>query len=398
MKIVIFGATGFVGQQLVPILNDKGHELLVVGRSKTTLETCFPELDTVEYAEFDKRATGFDLAINLATTNTNSTADLSQFLSVNRDLLLSLAKSCQNIGVKRFVNFSSVHALDESNNSRYAKSKREGAAALDALAIDNYTNFYAPSVHGAKWSGQLAVLNGLPKAVAQFLFLPLAAMKPTVSIKTISDAIVDNADHVQTPLIISDKQQTNTFYHFTRRTIDICFVFLMLVLFWWLLLALWLMIKLDSKGPGVFAQERIGKNGNEFTCYKFRTMHVGTEQRGTHEVSSSSITKIGHFLRKYKLDELPQIMNLMKNEMSLIGPRPCLPNQVELIHERGERGVLNVKPGISGYAQVRNIDMSDPVLLANTDAKYVSLRGLMLDMKIAIQTAFGSGSGDRTRH
>jgi O-antigen biosynthesis protein WbqP len=113
-----------------------------------------------------------------------------------------------------------------------------------------------------------------------------------------------------------------------------------------------------------------------FTLIKFRTMKIGTLSAGTHLINSSNITRFGHFLRKFKLDELPQLLNVLMGHMSLVGPRPCLPNQRRLIVERKKRGVYKVKPGITGLAQVSGINMSRPVLLAKTDLKMIKQMSL----------------------
>jgi len=124
-------------------------------------------------------------------------------------------------------------------------------------------------------------------------------------------------------------------------------------------------------------------------------MAQGTSQAATHEVPAASITKIGKFLRGTKLDELPQIVNIVRNEISLIGPRPCLPSQSELVEKRHQLGVFDVKPGISGLAQIQDIDMSTPRRLAQVDSLYIALQCLPLDIKIALATATGSGQGDK---
>jgi lipopolysaccharide/colanic/teichoic acid biosynthesis glycosyltransferase len=166
---------------------------------------------------------------------------------------------------------------------------------------------------------------------------------------------------------------------------------------WWALVAAWLAVKFSSTGPGIFAQDRIGKGGNLFTCYKFRTMVTGTKQAGTHEVTVDSVTRVGSFLRKTKLDELPQVWNILMNELSLVGPRPCLPVQKELIAARNQYGVLDDKGGITGWAQIQGVDMSDAERLALLDAEYLNLRCISLDLKIILATATGSGQGDKIK-
>jgi lipopolysaccharide/colanic/teichoic acid biosynthesis glycosyltransferase len=167
-------------------------------------------------------------------------------------------------------------------------------------------------------------------------------------------------------------------------------------LLWWLLLGSWLAVRLTNPGPGLFAQERVGRKGRVFRCYKFRTMQVGTRNVGTHDVDATQITPVGRFLRKTKVDEFPQAWNLLKGEMSVVGPRPCLPVQTDLIEARRSRGVLEVPGGITGWAQIKNVDMSDPEKLAKLDAEYVALRTILLDLKILVATATGHGQGDKT--
>lgn len=123
-------------------------------------------------------------------------------------------------------------------------------------------------------------------------------------------------------------------------------------------------------------------------------MHVYTASVASHLASSASITRFGHFLRRTKLDELPQLWNVFKGEMSLVGPRPCLFNQEELIEERRIRGVLDARPGITGLAQVNEIDMSIPVLLAETDARMLASLSVGDYFKYIFMTVAGRGSGD----
>jgi len=148
-------------------------------------------------------------------------------------------------------------------------------------------------------------------------------------------------------------------------------------------------------GSPVFRQERVGRNKKPFTLVKFRTMKKDTASVASHLASASAITPFGHFLRRTKLDELPQLWNVLKGEMSLVGPRPCLFNQEELIAEREQRGVLAARPGITGLAQVNDIDMSTPVLLAETDQKMLENLTIGAYFKYIFMTVAGKGAGDR---
>jgi lipopolysaccharide/colanic/teichoic acid biosynthesis glycosyltransferase len=182
-----------------------------------------------------------------------------------------------------------------------------------------------------------------------------------------------------------------------KAVIDFGFALFVLIFLWWLMGLVALAIRMGSNGPAVFAQDRIGRNGTVFRCYKFRTMAVGTIEAGTHEVPASSVTAIGRFLRRTKIDELPQAINILRGEMSLVGPRPCLPVQTELIAQRKARGVLDVLPGITGLSQINGIDMRDPVLLAQWDQRAIAERSLPGDLRIILSTLFGRGRGDRTK-
>lgn len=155
------------------------------------------------------------------------------------------------------------------------------------------------------------------------------------------------------------------------------------------------LLGLFINGSPLFLQTRIGKQQKLFTLVKFRTMKLNTESVGTHLVDADSITTFGAFLRKTKLDELPQLFNVLAGQMSLVGPRPCLPNQAELIEEREKRGVFNVRPGITGLAQVSQVDMSTPRKLSRYDQFMIKRLRPMLYVMILFATALGKGHGDR---
>ncbi len=156
-------------------------------------------------------------------------------------------------------------------------------------------------------------------------------------------------------------------------------------------------IGLFDTGSPIFAQERVGKNKQPFKLYKFRTMHKDTASVASHLASKSSITKFGGFLRKTKLDELPQLINVLIGDMSLVGARPNLFNQTELIEEREKRGVYNYLPGITGLGQINEVDMSTPKKLAELDAEMYQNLDIKTYFRYIFATVGGKGQGDRVR-
>lgn len=143
---------------------------------------------------------------------------------------------------------------------------------------------------------------------------------------------------------------------------------------------------------------RVGKNQKPFMLIKFRTMTPETASVATHLASASSVTKFGVFLRKTKLDELPQLINVLKGDMSLVGPRPCLFNQKELIKAREKNSVFDVLPGITGLAQVHAIDMATPKKLAAWDRRMIEMMSVKNYLILIMQTVTGSGSGDKIKN
>ena len=180
------------------------------------------------------------------------------------------------------------------------------------------------------------------------------------------------------------------------RILDIIFSFFGLLILSTIVLLL-LIIGVFDTGSPLFRQERVGVNQKPFNLLKFRSMHVNTQAMATHLVQVSAITKWGSFLRKSKLDELPQLFNVLMGDMSFVGPRPNLFNQLELIEEREKRGVYSIRPGITGLAQIHKIDMSTPQPLAETDAKMIQELNTLSYFKYIFLTVFGKGFGDRVR-
>ena len=158
-------------------------------------------------------------------------------------------------------------------------------------------------------------------------------------------------------------------------------------------LLLFILCFFDTRNP-IFIQERVGKNKKPFNLFKFRTMRVNTPSLASHLVNENQVTPFGRYIRKLKLDELPQIINVIRGEMSLIGPRPCLFNQIELIAQREKYKIFLVQPGITGLGQLKGIDMSNPERLAETDSIMIKNFNQINYFKYLFLTFYGKGIRD----
>ena len=397
-RIVLTGCTGFVGKELVEHLERRGVDLLLVDRDASKIASLFPGRVVCDYATLADAGRGYDLLVHLAERYNDRGATAAQFEAVNVELALRVAEAAKAAGIIDFVHVSSFDALDPANTGGYAQSKRRASEGLTQLTGLRITDLFLPAVYGAGWSGKWRHFNSLPGPLRRPAFAALAALRPTVHIDTVAGFLERLGDMpARRQVLLADDQERNFFYRLAMRTVDLGFALAVLILLNWLLLICWALVRLESAGPGIFAQPRIGRHGKLFTCYKFRTMAVGTRQAASHEVSMASVTRMGSFMRRTKIDELPQIWNIFRNEISLVGPRPCLPVQEELIAERNDRGVFTMKPGITGYAQINDIDMSDPPKLADMDERYKMLRSVLFDLRIIIATITGRGQGDKVR-
>lgn len=172
--------------------------------------------------------------------------------------------------------------------------------------------------------------------------------------------------------------------HFFKRFFDFILSFIAIVVLALPLIIISIAIKIDSRGPIFFKQKRVGKNKKYFTILKFRTMRTDTPHDApTHELSTPEkwITKVGKFLRKTSLDELPQLFNILVGQMSIIGPRPALWNQHDLIEERDKYGANDLRPGLTGWAQINGRDELEIPVKAKFDGEYVQKIGFLFDLK-----------------
>ena len=171
-----------------------------------------------------------------------------------------------------------------------------------------------------------------------------------------------------------------------KRLLDICFALSFLVLFAPLLVGIALAIKLSDPGPIIFTSIRIGRHGKPFNFYKFRSMPINTALVASDQLGLVKLNWLGRFLRRTNLDELPQLWNVFIGDMTLIGPRPCLTSQYELIVLRVKSGALECRPGITGLAQVNSYDGMSIAQKAKFDAQYSKSISFLSDMKIILKT------------
>lgn len=174
-----------------------------------------------------------------------------------------------------------------------------------------------------------------------------------------------------------------------KRILDVVLSVIALLMIWWVYIIIAVMIVCDDHGPVIFKQRRIGKDKKEFEIYKFRTMKMDTPKNvPTHLLQdpNSHITKVGDFLRKFSLDELPQLINIIKGDMSIVGPRPALYNQYDLIAERDKYGANSIRPGLTGHAQINGRDELSIKGKAMYDGVYVEKMGFFMDLSIILKT------------
>ena len=171
------------------------------------------------------------------------------------------------------------------------------------------------------------------------------------------------------------------------RIFDFVFSLLGLIFLSPLLILIWLIGLMDNGSP-LFIQKRVGQNLKTFILIKFRTMPIMTRSAGTHLIKNVKLTSFGYFIRRTKIDEIPQLFNVLIGNMSLVGPRPCLLSQRKLINERKKRGVYKVRPGITGLAQILGINMKTPTLLSKTDLKMIKKMSLFYYFYYILRTVF----------
>ena len=405
--VVVTGASGVVGTALIEELVANSYQLRILtrdaGRAQASLSTLGlgdTVTKSIKIGTYDQQQAilnGADAVIHLAARNNDQGGDATDFDRDNCQLSGELAKAAQQNGVRRFLFATTTKALGLSPGV-YGASKAKAETELNAMSSPDFkvSLVRLAAVYGPGSRGKIRHLSSLPLGLNKLALVSMRSFLPIVSVDNVARGFVSLLKE-QRPLeelCLSDPINKFSIYRVFRALMNWLFILAVPTVLGIPVIISALAVMLTSKGGVFFVQRRLGTRKRVFKCCKFRTMQAGTPIAGTHEVGAAYVTKVGGLLRKFKLDELPQAINLVFREMSLIGPRPCLENQAELIKERERYGVFGVRPGITGLGQVSGVDMSEPRQLSILDHRYAAFRGILFDIKIAIATVLGRGFGD----
>lgn len=396
MKIVISDASSAVMGELVSRLVASGHSLVLVTREDAPVREHIPGVSLVSFETWEAKCVGFDVFLHFAVLTREKEGVSNDLTHLNGNFTASLASGARRSGISRFIYASTVETLVSERRSLHVRPEKLEIEAAEAGFGDGAEVIHLGHLHGVNFSGKFSFLGSLPRAIANFAFSVLSAVKPTTSVELLVRFLESAQLPGKTePLIVTDSKASNYCYRVWQAALNGLFVAMVVVAMPILAIASVLVV-LEDGAPAFFSQDRIGKAGAAFRCFKLRTMHRSAESRGTHLVPESAITGIGRSLRRFKIDELPQALNILRGEMSLIGPRPCLPSQHEIISKRESRGVLPLLPGLTGWAQANGVDMRTPDWLIRYDSQYLGLQSIWFDVIVLWRTVFpfrGLGGG-----
>ena len=398
--VVLTGVGGVVGRPLIDELQRKGHQLRVLSRDPETLKSWLPDsIKSGSYDQMEEIFNGASALVHLAARNNDQGGTWESFEQDNVGLPIKLADAAKRSGLKKFIFASTTKALSNKGGD-YGRSKaiaeRELVAISDSTFNVSVVRLCPVYGGGAQTRGRIRKLENLPLGFGKLALWLVRSLVPVVSAKRVAQGIgelIESNDPVE-ELCIADPVGKFSVYGLFVAILNFVFVLAVPTILGIPCLIAAVLVAITSAGGVFFIQQRLGRKLNPFQLCKFRTMFVGTPSAGTHEVGKSYVTKVGSFLRKSKLDELPQAWNVLKREINLIGPRPGLENQTELTKQRQRYGVFDIKPGITGFGQVSGVDMSEPKRLAIHDHRYSAFRAISLDVKIILKTILGGGFGD----
>ena len=313
---------------------------------------------------------------------TRSTISGTELTTEDKTEFAKIAELAARIGFKSVINLVPMPRVKLRSPQTLNFELPTDKAKAAGIAIHHIV---LPTVIDAKISDQFGFLGGIYNAC-----------RTIVTTETLALALANAARKSESKVTyLAENKDDNPYYAAGSRALDVVASLAGLIALGWLMVLAFAAVRLETKGAAVFRQKRIGLNGQLFTCLKMRTMYVGTPQVDSHSVGASAITPVGSFLRKSKIDELPQLLNILKGDLSLVGPRPCIQSLEGVIARRRAANVFDVKPGLTGLAQVRQQDTSIPDEMVSSEVLYMVGRNLILDVKIILATAMGRGFGDK---
>jgi lipopolysaccharide/colanic/teichoic acid biosynthesis glycosyltransferase len=385
--ILLTGSKSDIGIYLIKFLVQNNFKIIVFEEDHDIILEMVPSSLISKTSNINNLNISVDIIINIFTEN-HDTLQKEIFKFIGKNSVDKVINVTENINTYRKYKY-----ISDLHLSQKKLQKLEN----DILTKINIHNVFFNKTYKNFTTNKLNISEKIINYTTKLVFSIVSNFQPIVGF----DIVISRIHSI----ILNDVLKVNTYAYdvknkrlllkIFKKFIDFSFVLIVSLLFWWLMVLIWAIVKISSKGPGIFIQKRVGKNGIIFNCYKFRTMKLGTENTDTHKINKKSLTTIGSFLRSSKLDELPQIFNIIKGELSLVGPRPGLPSQNELYNERKLRNIYSVLPGITGLSQVNNIDMSKPKKLAECDCLYVSMQSISQEISILLKTIIGNGQGDK---
>jgi lipopolysaccharide/colanic/teichoic acid biosynthesis glycosyltransferase len=258
-------------------------------------------------------------------------------------------------GVRRFIYFGSAHEFHSGKLTPYSQTKRcFSAISKEYARYLNIINICIPAAYDLKSLPKRLLLISFFNPPTKCMILDFVKIFwPLCSTEKLSNTVEIFLGECSESRIYhcADDQNENLIYILLKKVLDLTGSLVVILCLWWLLLLTWMVIKVDTGGPSILRQIRIGKNRSVFTCYKFRTMQTEAPVAGTHDVSTSFVTRSGRLLRKYKIDELPQLFNVLIGNMSLVGPRPNVEEDVKK-YISDEKSIIFTKPGITDLSSI----------------------------------------------
>jgi len=386
MRLVVRANSRAVGNLISRELVLAGHTVLRISD-----ESGWWSSESADYAhqslgEWEKYAQDYH-AFLLFTVPSNCKAKFSRRrFQKEQELVADFRNSARNLEIPRFIVFSNFQDFLSRRDSRGHRRSCSPHFLEQAALGKDVERVYVGRIYSNRKNMQLTVAPRLPRSFGLSHNPLLSWLRPTTSVDHIVNYLKSSGDDSSAQeRILGDQKSKHFAYRIWRGLLDSAFVTSVLLIVP-LIIVMWFGVIFESGRPGLFLQERLGSAGSVFQCVKLRTMRNGTPSAATHKVPGGSVTRLGRVLRRFKLDELPQAWNILRREMSLVGPRPCLPTQREVILARDKQGVLEHRPGLTGWAQANGVDMREPELVARYDQEYARFQSAWFDLVILART------------